>query len=442
MALYFSGSPIANVALTDTFNTWRQRTNQINLDAISRTDTGVQTLAGGLSVGANNTTFAGITIFTANTQHSGIFNHTSTINSTVINNSGPMTAPIVTANSFVGPLTGDVTGSISGTSGTFTGLVSAPTFNANNLGGTLTTAAQGNITSVGTLTSLTSSGNITGVKGIYSGPVTTPVVTANTVVGSDLDVNGNADISGDLVIHGDFTVNGNTTTISVETLAVDDNIIYLNANSTVTNPDLGFSGNYNDGTYAHAGLFRDASDAGTFKFFTGYVPEPNTEINTAHGTFELANVAMNGIVASSANVGILTITDNIKFNNFMREEVSIAASAATGTINYNVKDATVVYYTSDATGNWTLNIRGDASNSLDSLMSTGESLSLVFIASQGSSAYYQSGFQIDGSSNAIQWINDTAPSAGVANGLDVYSFTIIKTGAATFTVLGSLNSYG
>jgi len=99
------------------------------------------------------------------------------------------------------------------------------------------------------------------------------------------------DASGDVTIEGNLTVNGTTTTISAENLAVADNMIYMNDGSTATNPDLGIAGNYNDGTYAHAGFFRDATD-GRWKVFDGYTPEPDasTEINTGHASFSLADI--------------------------------------------------------------------------------------------------------------------------------------------------------
>jgi len=92
-----------------------------------------------------------------------------------------------------------------------------------------------------------------------------------------------------LIVGGDLTVNGTLSTINTENLAVTDNMIYLNEGSTITNPDLGWSGNYNDGTYAHTGVFRDATD-GKFKFYDGYTPEPGAEINTGHASFSLADV--------------------------------------------------------------------------------------------------------------------------------------------------------
>jgi len=120
------------------------------------------------------------------------------------------------------------------------------------------------------------------------------------------------------------------------------------------------------------------------------------------------------------------------------EAVTISASVATGTINYNVLDNKgVTYYTSAATGNWTLNVRGNASTTLNSIMSIGQALTVVFINTTTATAYYQTGFQIDGSSVTPKWQGGTAPSSGNASSNDVYSFTITKTGNATYFVLGS-----
>jgi hypothetical protein len=123
------------------------------------------------------------------------------------------------------------------------------------------------------------------------------------------------------------------------------------------------------------------------------------------------------------------------------EKVTNSATAATGTLNYDVITQSVLNYTSDATGNWTLNVRGDASNSLDSIMDTGESITIAHIVKQGGTAYYNSAFQIDGSSVTPEWQGGSAPTAGNASSLDTYTYTIIKTGSATFTVLASQTQF-
>jgi hypothetical protein len=123
------------------------------------------------------------------------------------------------------------------------------------------------------------------------------------------------------------------------------------------------------------------------------------------------------------------------------EKVTSSATAATGTLNYDVITQAVLNYTTDATGNWTLNVRGDGSNSLDSIMDTGESITIAHLVPQGATAYYNSAFEIDGSSVTPEWQGGSAPTAGNVSSIDVYSYTIIKTGAATFTVLAAQTQF-
>ena len=123
------------------------------------------------------------------------------------------------------------------------------------------------------------------------------------------------------------------------------------------------------------------------------------------------------------------------------EKVTTEATAATGTINYDVLTQAVWNFTSDAAANWTLNIRGDGSTSLDSIMDTGESITIAHIVKNGSTPYYNSAVQIDGSGVTPEWQGGSAPSAGNASSLDVYTYTVIKTGSATFTVLAAQTQF-
>jgi len=105
-------------------------------------------------------------------------------------------------------------------------------------------------------------------------------------------------------IDGDLTVSGTTVTINATDLAIEDNMIYLNNGSAVTNPDLGIAGNYNDGTYRHAGFFRDATD-GRWKIYKNYTLEPDASafIDTSHASFALADMqAENFYGALTGNV--------------------------------------------------------------------------------------------------------------------------------------------
>jgi hypothetical protein len=134
------------------------------------------------------------------------------------------------------------------------------------------------------------------------------------------------------------------------------------------------------------------------------------------------------------------------FNNTIKvqqglEKITVSGSSASGTINYDALTQAVVYYTSNASGDWTLNIRGDGSNSLNSIMADGESLTVVFMATIGGSEYRNSALQIDGSSVTPKWQGGVTPTTGFTNGIDIYTYTILKTAPATYTVLASLINY-
>lgn len=152
----------------------------------------------------------------------------------------------------------------------------------------------------------------------------------------------------------------------------------------------------------------------------------------------IINTALTSPVLNTATINDSTFTNGLVSNSNLvspTEKITVSASAATGTININVVDQTILYYTSDATANWTLNVRADASNSLNSFISVGESVTLSFLNTNGATAYYPSAFQVDGSAITPKWSGGSAPTGGNANSIDAYSYTIIKTADATFTVL-------
>ena len=175
---------------------------------------------------------------------------------------------------------------------------------------------------------------------------------------------------------------------------------------------------------------------------------------TAVNEFEITNAATGNAPQIAVTGGDTNIDMNITpkgigratFNGqgkiqSVAEKVTSSATAATGTLNYDVLTQAVLNYTSNASGNWTLNIRGDGSNSLNSIMDTGESITLAHLVPQGGSAYYNSAVTIDGGAITPEWQGGSAPDAGNASSIDVYSYTIIKTGDATFTALASQTQF-
>lgn len=152
--------------------------------------------------------------------------------------------------------------------------------------------------------------------------------------------------------------------------------------------------------------------------------------------------APSGTIVGTTDTQTLT---NKTFSNdkivTAREAITISATAATGTISYDVITQSILYYTTNASANFTINVRGNSSTTLNSIMNTGESLSFVFLCTNGSTAYYNTAFQVDGSSVTAKWQGGTTPSSGNASAIDAYVYTVIKTGSAAFTVLASQTKF-
>lgn len=103
-------------------------------------------------------------------------------------------------------------------------------------------------------------------------------------------------------IYGDLKVEGTQSIINSENLAVKDSLIYLNNSSSVTNPDLGIVGNYNDGTYAHTGIYRESLN-GKWRVFDSLTDEPSGSVNDGHPSFRLADFEANEVSASINGIG-------------------------------------------------------------------------------------------------------------------------------------------
>lgn len=125
--------------------------------------------------------------------------------------------------------------------------------------------------------------------------------------------------------------------------------------------------------------------------------------------------------------------------NDAAETVTVSATAATGTINYDVTTQSVLFYTSNASANWTVNLRASSGTSLNTALGVGQSVTVAFLVTQGSTAYFNNSVQVDGTTSGVttRWQGGSAPATGNANSVDVYTYTVIKTANATFTVLAS-----
>jgi hypothetical protein len=153
------------------------------------------------------------------------------------------------------------------------------------------------------------------------------------------------------------------------------------------------------------------------------------------------------IATTSTGVDITgtAVTDGVTVDGTLDIEEVIEkvepSNSTTGTISFDFLDQAIINFHGNQTANRTINFRGNSSTSLNSMLAVNQSVTCAILMAQGSTAYYLNAYQVDGSSVTPKWSGGSAPSSGNASGIDSYSFTIIKTADATFTVLASQTQY-
>ena len=244
----------------------------------------------------------------------------ATINGNLITNNANL-GNAATANYFIGNLWG--------------------TANAAVVANTVVDAAQPNITSVGTLTSLAVTGNASAGNLSTGGSLTvTGNASANNLSTTNLITAGNglqvttgslSVLAGNLDVTGNINVTGNLNYSNVTDLVVGDPLIYIGANNTGDIYDLGIVGSYNEGTYQHTGIARNAAD-NYWTFFDGVVAEPTTVIDWANATYPTVKMG-NLITTANANIGgNLVLTGTATAGNVYANSGTIGASLLTGTL--------------------------------------------------------------------------------------------------------------
>jgi len=298
-----------------------------------------------------------------------------------------------------------------------------------------------------------------------------------------------------LIVGGDLTVSGTTTTVNTETIELADNVIVLNSNATgapsenagieiergsSTNVAIRWNETYDkwelttDGTtYYNVATeeyaisltpatldaigdvtITNAAD-GQFLKWNGsaWVNDPidlatdtvgNYMANVSAGTgVSVTHTPGEGSTATIAIGQAVGTTSEVTFAGLRTtsviEPLTISATAATGTVAVDAANGTT-YYTTNASANWIVNLRWNSSTTLDTKLATGEMTTASFLARQGSTAYYLTSIQVNGTTSGVttRWQGSTgAPTSGNANSTDMYTFTVVKTGSATFDVFAA-----
>ena len=153
-------------------------------------------------------------------------------------------------------------------------------------------------------------------------------------------------------------------------------------------------------------------------------------------------------IATTGNVGFGISTPNARVHivgttilEEILEKSNVSATAMGANANVDILDCAIHFYTANSTANTTLNIRGNSTVTLNSVMSTNQSLTIAFVITNGTSAFRVGNVQLDGANTTIKWSGGSAPTA-CSNSTEAYAFTIIKTGAAAqYHLLGSKTQF-
>jgi hypothetical protein len=156
--------------------------------------------------------------------------------------------------------------------------------------------------------------------------------------------------------------------------------------------------------------------------------------NATSTTTNYISVAATGITLGAKLTG-----STAKLTTIL-EQATPSATAATGTINLDALTQSNLFYTTNATANWTINVRASSTVTLNTFMAVNDSVTVAFMAAQGTTAFYNNAFTIDGTAVTPKW-QGGAPAAGNVSGIDAYVYTIIKTAASTYTVLASQTQF-
>jgi len=311
-------------------------------------------------------------------------------------------------------------------------------FTAGTTGLTPSTATSGAVTLAGTLaianggTGLTALG--TGVQTALGQAVTGSgaivLATSPTLVTPALGTPASGVVT-NLTGTASININGTVGATTASTGAFTT----LSATSTVSG--AGFTAYFASppaigSTAAGTGAFTTLSASSTVSGagFTNYFASPPAIGSTAASTGAFTTLSSVGTTSATA-FKVANIT----------ETANIVASAPSATTNFYVNAGAVQFYTTSAANNWTLNVAFSSGTSLNTAMAIGDSISVTMLSTQGATAYYNSAVTIDGTSVTPKWQGGTAPTTGNVSGIDIYTYAIIKTASATYTVLASQTQF-
>ena len=217
-------------------------------------------------------------------------------------------------------------------------------------------------------------------------------------------------------------------TISATSFTGDGSQLTLNAVPTITvTGDSTFNGNVSIGGTLS---YEDVTNVDAVGLITA---RSGIEVGSGITFSPDGNAFHTGIVTATS----VTTSQGVDLTGLLRENVNIVTGKLSDNQNIDLASGMIHYFTTQETTTSTPNLRFDSSTTLDSKMSIGETIAVTIITTAAAAAYSDQ-LTIDGTSITENWIAGEVPTSGGNSGVDIYSYTIVKVGNASFLVIANV----
>lgn len=259
---------------------------------------------------------------------------------------------------------------------------------------------------------------------------------------------------GDAVITGSLTVTGSGHLVSISGSGITISASAFISNSLTVNNDITVGSDVNVGENLYVSgnsyLGNQNTDAtivsGTLNVTNNTTLNQNLTVNgnTVLGNAGTDTTNMSGSATISGSFGVSGSTNLFGFTTLQGifERATIVGTAPPATVGFDVIDQVVLFHNSNTTNNWDINIRGNSTTTLNSILSIGQAVTIVHIVVNGGTPRYNTNVYIDGVLRTVRWQGGAPPAGGNANAADIYSYAIVKTGNAQYSIFAAQVIFG
>ena len=235
-----------------------------------------------------------------------------------------------------------------------------------------------------------------------------------------------------LTLSGDLTVNGTTTTVSSSTLEVADKNIEIGKVSSPSDSTADGGGITLKASTDRTILWTNATDSWDFSQHVNLASSQEFKVNNV-SVLSATTLGSSVVNSSLTSVGTLAGLD---LAGLLTESVTVTAGKLSDNLNIDLANGNAFLFTTAESTTATPNLRYDGSTTLNSKMGVGDVITVTLVTTANASAF-SAQLTIDGAAVTENWIGGSAPSDGGSSGVDIHSYTIMKTASATYTVIAN-----